>query len=159
MVEPKAETQALDGVRVLEPAGAEGQYCGKLLADFGAEVIKIEPPGGSLSRAEPPFKDDRPGLDRSLPFLYFNANKKSVTANLHTEAGRERIRHFAQTADVVLESDTRGTVARMGLGYGKLRVANPRLIYTSITAFGQNGPYSAYRWSGPVAFAMGGLCM
>ena len=157
MAEPRTAPQALDGVRVLELAGAEGEYCGKLLADFGAEVIKVEPPGGSPSRLEPPFKDDRPGPDRSLPFLYFNANKKSVTADLGSGAGRERVRHLARTADVLLESAAPGTLAAMGLGYEDLRAANPRLVYASVTAFGQTGPYSRYRWSGLVAFAMGGL--
>ena len=157
MAEPRTAPQALDGVRVLELAGAEGEYCGKLLADFGAEVIKVEPPGGSPSRSEPPFKDDRPGPDQSLPFLYFNANKKSVTADLDSEAGRERVRRLARTADVLLESAAPGTLAAMGLGYEDLRAANPRLVYASVTAFGQTGPYSGYRWSGLVAFAMGGL--
>ena len=157
MAEPQTAPQALDGVRVLELAGAEGEYCGKLLADFGAEVIKVEPPGGSPSRGEPPFKDDRPGPDRSLPFLYFNANKKSITADLDTEAGRERVRRLARTADVVVESAVPGTLAGMGLGHEDLLAANPRLVYASVTAFGQTGPYSGYRWSELVAFAMGGL--
>ncbi len=157
MAEQRTAPQALNGVRVLELAGAEGEYCGKLLADFGAEVIKVEPPEGSPSRAEPPFKDDRPGPDRSLPFLYFNANKKSVTVDLDTEAGRERVRRLARTADVVVESAVPGTLADMGLGYEDLKPANPRLLYASVTAFGQTGPYSGYRWSGLVAFAMGGL--
>ena len=155
--EPRTAPQALAGVRVLELAGAEGEYCGKLLADFGAEVIKVEPPGGSPSRGEPPFKDDRPGPDRSLPFLYFNANKKSVAADLETEAGRGRVRRLAETADVVVESAAPGSLAAGGLGHEDLLAANPGLVYASITAFGQNGPYSGYRWSGLVAFAMGGL--
>ncbi|MDE0030488.1 MAG: CoA transferase [Deltaproteobacteria bacterium] len=157
MAEPQTASQALDGVRVLELAGAEGEYCGKLLADFGAEVIKVEPPGGSPSRGEPPFVDDRPGSDRSLHFLYFNANKKSVTADLDTEAGRERVRRLARTADVVVESAMPGTLPAVGLGYADLRALNPRLVYASVTAFGQTGPYSGYRWSGLTAFAMGGL--
>ena len=157
MTEPGTAPQALDGVRVLELAGAEGEYCGKLLADFGAEVIKVEPPGGSASRGEPPFKDDRPGPDRSLPFLYYNANKKSVTADLDTEEGRERVRRLARGAGVVLESAVPGSLAAMGLGYEDLRGENPALVYASITAFGQTGPYRGYRWSELVAFAMGGL--
>lgn len=157
MAEPRTAPQALDGVRVLELAGAEGEYCGKLLADFGAEVIKVEPPGGSPSRGEPPFMDDRPGPDRSLPFLYFNANKKSITADLETEEGRERLRRLGAEVDVVLESGAPGTLATLGLGYEDLRTANPGLVYASVTAFGQTGPYSGYRWSGLVAFAMGGL--
>ena len=157
MAEQRTAPQALNGVRVLELADAEGEYCGKLLADFGAEVIKVEPPGGSPSRSEPPFKDDRPGPDRSLPFLYFNANKKSITADLDTEAGRERVRRLARTADVLVESAAPGSLAAMGLAHEELRAANPRLVYASVTAFGQTGPYSGYRWSGLVAFAMGGL--
>ncbi|MCY4487998.1 MAG: CoA transferase [Deltaproteobacteria bacterium] len=157
MAEPQTAPQALDGVRVLELAGPEGEYCGKLLADFGAEVIKVEPPGGSPSRGEPPFKDDRPGSESSLSFLYFNANKKSIIADLATDAGRERVGRLARTADVVLESSAPGSLADMGLGHGDLLAANPRLVYASVTAFGQNGPYSRYRWSGLVAFAMGGL--
>lgn len=157
MAQPLRTSQALGGVRVLELAGAEGEYCGKLLADFGAEVIKVEPPGGSPSRAEPPFVDDRPGPDRSLPFLYFNANKKGITADLDTEAGRERVRRLARTADVLVESARPGTLPAMGLGYLDLRAANPGLIYASVTAFGQTGSYSRYRWSGLTAFAMGGL--
>ena len=157
MADPRTAPQALDGVRVLELAGAEGEYCGKLLADFGAEVIKVEPPGGSPSRAEPPFKDDRPGPDRSLPFLYFNANKKSIIADLDREAGRERVRRLARTADVLVESAAPGSLAAMGLGHEDLRAANPALVCASVTAFGQTGPYSGYRWSGLVAFAMGGL--
>jgi len=157
MAAPRTAPQALDGVRVLEFAGAEGEYCGKLLADFGAEVIKVEPPGGSPSRSEPPFKDDRPGPDRSLPFLYFNANKKSIIADLGTEEGRERVRLLARTADVLVESAAPGSLAAMGLGHEELRAGNPRLVCASVTAFGQTGPYSGYRWSGLVAFAMGGL--
>ena len=157
MAEPRTAPQALDGVRVLELAGAEGEYCGKLLADFGAEVIKVEPPGGSPSRREPPFMDDRPGPDRSLPFLYFNANKKSITADLRTEEGRERVRCLGAGVDVLLESGAPGTLAALGLGYEDLRTANPGLVHASVTAFGQTGPYSGYRWSGLVAFAMGGL--
>ena len=157
MAEPQTAPQALDGVRVLELAGAAGQYCGKLLADFGAEVVKVEPPGGCPSRSEPPFKDDRPGPDRSLPFLYFNANKKSVTADLDTEAGRDRVRSLARTADVVVECAAPGTLAGMGLGYDDLRTVNPGLVHAAITAFGQTGPYSGFRWSELVAFAMGGL--
>ncbi len=157
MAEPQTAPQALDAVRVLELAGPEGEYCGKLLADFGAEVIKVEPPGGSPSRGEPPFKDDRPGSENSLSFLYFNANKKSIIADLDTDAGRERVRGLARTADVVLESSAPGLLAETGLGHEDLLAVNPRLVYASVTAFGQTGPYSQYRWSGLVAFAMGGL--
>ena len=151
------ERQALDRVRVLELAGPEGEYCGKLLADLGADVLKVEPPGGSPSRAEPPFKDDQPGPDRSLRFLYFNANKKGITADLDTDAGCAVVRELAQDVDVVIESSPPGALAALGLGYDNLRSVNPALIYTSITAFGQTGPYAGYRSCDLTAFAMGGL--
>lgn len=151
------DRQALDRVKVLELAGPEGEYCGKLLADLGAEVIKVEPPAGSPSRREPPFMGDESGPDRSLHFLYFNANKKGMTADLETEAGRALVRELAQQVDVVIESSRPGTLSALGLGYTQLRSENPRLIYVSITAFGQTGPYAHYRACDLVAFAMGGL--
>jgi benzylsuccinate CoA-transferase BbsE subunit len=157
MREPVEIRQALDRVKVLELAGCEGQYCGKLLADLGADVIKVEPPAGSPCRGEPPFKDDEPGPERSLHFLYFNANKKGITADLGTEAGRALVRGLAEKADVVIESSEPGTLSALGLGYEELRSVHPKLIYTSITAFGQTGPYKRYRSSDLVAFAMGGL--
>lgn len=149
--------QALEHVRVLELAGCEGEYCGKLLADLGAEVIKVEPADGSPCRREPPLIDDRPGPDRSLHFLYFNANKRSLTIDSETASGREQIRRLAQNVDVVIESSSPGHLSARGLGYDDLRRANLRLIYTSITGFSQSGPYRDYCANDLIAFAMGGL--
>lgn len=149
--------QALQDLKVLELAGCEGEYCGKLLADFGAYVIKVEAPDGSPCRREPPFINDEPGPDRSLHFLYFNANKRGITADIGTASGRATIRRLARDVDVLIESAAPGTLSALGLGYEDLRRVNPRLIYTSITAFGQSGPYRDYRANELVAFAMGGL--
>lgn len=149
--------QALEQLKVLELAGCEGQYCGKLLADLGADVIIVEPPGGSPCRLEPPFIDDVPGPDRSLHFLYFNSNKRGITADIATERGRSIVRQLAQDVDVIIESAAPGVLSTLGLGYDQLRRVNPRLIHASITAFGQSGPYRDYRACDLVAFAMGGL--
>ncbi|MBM4261162.1 MAG: CoA transferase [Deltaproteobacteria bacterium] len=152
-----AGPQALEHVKVLELAGCEGEYCGKLLADLGADVIKVEPPQGSPCRREPPFVNDQRGPERSLHFLYFNANKRGITADLDTAQGRERVLRLAQNVDVLIESAPPGSLSEIGLGYDDLRRINSRLIYTSITGFGQSGPYRDYRANNLVAFAMGGL--
>ncbi|MFQ5849659.1 MAG: CaiB/BaiF CoA transferase family protein [Candidatus Binatia bacterium] len=151
------ENQALSGLRVLELADCEGEYCGKLLADLGAEVIKVESPGGSLCRREPPFKDDIPGPDRSLHFLYFNSNKKGITLDLGRADGRAIFRELIKRADVVTESFEPGYLAGLGLGYEDLKKVNPALILASITCFGQAGPYSRYKGTDLAAFALGGL--
>ena len=149
--------QALGGLRVMELADCEGEYCGKLLADLGAEVIKVEPPDGSPCRREPPFKDDVPGPDRSLHFLYFNSNKKGVTLDLRKADGREIFRELIKGVDVVTETFDPGYMAALGLGYDALRELNPNLILASITCFGQTGPYRNFQGSELAAFAMGGL--
>ncbi|MEE9569074.1 MAG: CoA transferase [Candidatus Binatia bacterium] len=157
--EKKRETgsEALSGLRLLELAGCEGEYCGKLLADLGAEVIKVEPPDGSCCRREAPFKDDIPGPDRSLHFLYFNSNKKSITLDLGRADGRAVFRELVKDVDIVTESFEPGFLAGLGLGYEDLKRLNPHLILTSITCFGQTGPYSHYKGTDLAAFALGGL--
>ena len=92
------------GIRVLDLSGASGLHCSKLFADLGADVIKIERPGGDSSRNSPPFKDDQPGINRSLHFLHFNANKRGVTLDLTKNYGLTLFRKLAATADVVLET-------------------------------------------------------
>ena len=149
-------SKALAGRRVLELAGPSGAYCSKLFADLGAEVIKVEPPGGDPARWTPPFWGDAPHPERSLPFLYLNANKRSLELDLESPADRERFRELALGADVVLESLAPGELARLGLGWDTLRAERPDLVLTSITGFGQTGPHSHYRSSDLVAFAAGG---
>jgi benzylsuccinate CoA-transferase BbsE subunit len=147
---------ALHGRRVLELADEKGVYCGKLLADLGADVIKVEAPGGDATRDVPPFLGDRPGRDRSLFFLYMNTSKRGVTLDLARPEGREIFARLAATADVVLETFPPGRLESLGLGYAHLKAASPCLVLTSITGFGQTGPHRAYRSSDLVAAALGG---
>lgn len=148
---------ALAGVRVVELAGVFTPYCGKLFSDLGAEVIVVEPPGGSRQRREAPFVDDQPSAETSLTFSYHNSGKKSVTLDLQTEQGRQLLRQLAARADILIESEAPGTLAGVGLGYAELSKANARLVMTSTTAFGQQGPYAHFAYSDLTLLALGGL--
>lgn len=143
-------------LRVLELADEKGQWCGKLLADLGADVIKIEPPGGSPERQIGPFYEDVPGPERSLRFWHYNTSKRGVTLDLETEDGRERFRQLVRDADVVLETHKPGYMASLGLGYEALKALNPRLIMCSLTDFGQTGPWRDYAGSDLIHLAAGG---
>ena len=145
------------GIRVLDLSGASGLHCSKLFADLGADVIKIERPGGDSSRNSPPFKDDQPGINRSLHFLHFNANKRGVTLDLTKNYGPTLFRKLAATADVVLETFSPGQLESLGIGYSSLKEINPRIVVTSVTPFGHRGPYKDFRATDIVSFAMGGL--
>lgn len=147
----------LDGVRILDLADESGLQCTKLLADLGADVVKVEPPAGDAARRRPPFADDRPGPDRGLFFLHYYANKRSITLDLQTADGRALFRRLAERADVVVETFAPGYLAGLGLGFDDLRRLNNRLVLTSLTPFGQEGPHSGYRASELTSFAMGGL--
>lgn len=147
---------ALGGSRVLELCDETGAGCGKLLADLGADVIKIEPPGGDASRRIPPFWGGEAGADRSLPFLYANTNKRSLTLDLGRAADRARLRGLARGAALVVETFPPGHLDALDLGWEALRADNPRLVLTSITGFGQTGPRRAWRSSDLVANALGG---
>ena len=148
----------LSELRVLElthrPSGA---YCAKLLADQGADTIKVEPPGwGDQARHEPPFIDEVPHPDRGTSYLAFNTNKRGITLDVEQAEGRELFQRLATTADVVVESHPPGRLAVLGLGYEQLSQSNPGLILVSITYFGQDGPYASYQGDDLVAQAMGG---
>ena len=130
--------------------------CGKLLADMGADVVKIEPPGGDAARRVGPFVDDRPHPDRSLFFWHYNTNKRGVTLNLGLPEGQEIFRLLAHTADIVLETFKPGYLPAVGLGYEALREENPGLIMASLTPFGQTGPYRDFVTSDLVSLALGG---
>jgi benzylsuccinate CoA-transferase BbsE subunit len=148
----------LAGLRVLEIPGSLGAYAGKLLADFGADVVLVEPPGGSEGRRRGPFVDGRPGPERSLEFAYLNTSKRGMTLDLDSGAGQDDFRRLAADSDVVL--DGCGVVSAMsgrGLGYEQLSAANPRLVFTSITPFGLDGPYADYLATDLTLMAMGGL--
>lgn len=148
---------ALAGLRVLDLAGPMGVYCGKLVADLGADVIRIEPPEGDRSRDLAPFYQDEPGLERSLFHWHFNANKRGATLDLGQADGRALFHRLAARADVVIETFQPGYLAGLGLGYADLERANPRIILTSITPFGQTGPYADYLGEELIGQASGGL--
>ncbi|MBI4641363.1 MAG: CoA transferase [Candidatus Tectomicrobia bacterium] len=147
---------ALHGIRVLELADEKGEFCGKLFADMGADVVKIEPPGGSPTRRIGPFKDDLPHLDRSLHFWHYNTSKRGITLNLETVDGREIFKRLVEKADLLIETFPPGYIGRLKLGYEQLSQINPRLVMVSITPFGQTGPYKEYQTTDLTALAMGG---
>ncbi len=147
---------ALTGRRVLEIADASGAYCGKLLADMGADVIKVEPPRGDPSRAIPPFLHDAPGPDRSLFFLYMNTSKRGITLDCTQPAGRSLLRRLALRADIVIETLPVGELEALGIGHPSLSAERPRIVVTSITGFGQTGPHRDWASTDLVAGAVGG---
>lgn len=154
---PDAEACLAD-LTVLElGAGIPGAFCGRILAGLGARVIKIEPPVGEAGRLLPPFAGDVPHPEKSLPFLYLNVAKQSVTLDLAQSEGQGILRRLAASADLAVESYPPGTLAGWGLEYASLSKLNPRLILASITPFGQDGPYRDYRSNEIVAEALGGL--
>ena len=126
-------TQLFDGITVLDfSQGMAGSVATMVMSDFGAEVIKVEPPGGDPYRAQPAS-------------LLWNRGKKSVVLDLETEADRKQARALARSADAVVESFVPGDAAAFGVDYETLKADNPGLVYTSITAFGDSGPYARYR--------------
>ncbi|MBI4641473.1 MAG: CoA transferase [Candidatus Tectomicrobia bacterium] len=157
MLQTTMNDHALSGFRVLDLATPIGTYCPKLLADLGADVIKIEPPEGDPSRRIGPFKEDIPHHERSLYFLNFNTNKRGITLNLQTPDGKELFQSLVRKADIVVETFNPGYLRSLGLDYTHLSQINPKLILTSITPFGQTGPYKEYGEADIVGFAMGGL--
>jgi crotonobetainyl-CoA:carnitine CoA-transferase CaiB-like acyl-CoA transferase len=157
MTNPAATTGALTGLRVLDFTGRKGGYCGLLLANLGAEVVLVEPPGGDPLRREGPFKNQTPHEDRSLAFAAYHTNKRGIVLDLAAEADRETARALARNADVLIEDKPAGYLDRIGLGFGALSALNPALVMTSISGFGQTGPYCDFKTSSIVAFAMGGL--
>lgn len=152
------EKQALDGIKILDLTRfIAGPYCTRILAGFGAEVIKIEKPGaGDLARSIGPFLNDEPGLERSGLFLYLNSNKKSVTLNLRSATGVKLFKELVKEADIVLEDFHPGKMDEFGLSYDSLQKINPRLVMTSISSFGQTGPYRDYRMNHLIAWGMSG---
>jgi crotonobetainyl-CoA:carnitine CoA-transferase CaiB-like acyl-CoA transferase len=146
----------LAGLRILELANETGQFCGKLLGDLGADVVKIEPPGGEPSRRIGPFLDDIPHPERSLSFWYYNTSKRGITLNVETAAGRRIFERLAATSDVILETFRPGFLASLGLDYESLRKQNARLVMCALTPFGQTGPWRDYASSDLLHMAAGG---
>src|SRR5215469_15833415 len=132
-------TQPLSGIRILDLSRLlPGAYASQMLADFGADVIKVEEPGsGDYGRYMPPHGAG--GM--SLYFLAINRNKRSMTLNLKTGGGQAIFQRLARQADVVLESFRPGVMERLGLGYEQLKEINPRIVYCAISGYGQDGPY------------------
>jgi crotonobetainyl-CoA:carnitine CoA-transferase CaiB-like acyl-CoA transferase len=152
--------QALSGIRVLDLAGGvAGSYCTKLMADFGADIIKIEAPRsknkGGL-RDIGPFQGDVPDPEKSGSFFYLNTNKKSLTLDLASETGANILKKLVKEVDVVVESFDPGTMAEFGLSYDTLKEINPKLIMTSITWYGQSGQYKDFKGTNFTAYGMGG---
>ncbi len=146
----------LSPYRVLDLTTERGLLCGQILGDLGADVIKIEPPGGSPARYLGPFYQDEPQPDRSLLWWAYNRNKRGVTLDLTTPDGQAILRRLVESAHFFIESDNPGTLAQYGLGYDDLAALNPALIYVSITPFGQSGPKASYADSDLIIMAAGG---
>ena len=149
---------ALAGVKIVDLTHhIAGPYATKLLADFGAEVLKVERPGGDPARRLPPFYHDDPHPDQSLPFLYLNTSKRSLTLNLKSETGRAILLELLADADALVENFAPRVLPSLGLDYDTLRAHNPRLVVASVSNFGQTGPWRDYRASEIVEYALGGL--
>jgi benzylsuccinate CoA-transferase BbsE subunit len=125
----------LDDLRVLDLADGSGALCGRILADLGADVIKVEPAAGDAARREPPFAGDIPDADRSLSWFASNLNKRGITLELQTDTGRALFKRLAQAADVVVETRSAG----LGLDYDELAAVNERLILVTMTPYGLDG--------------------
>ncbi|MCJ7605230.1 MAG: CoA transferase [Dehalococcoidales bacterium] len=146
----------LECYRVLDLTDGKGFLCGRALADFGADVIKIEPPGGEPDRNIGPYYHDEADPEKSLYWFAFNANKKSITLDIETADGRDLFLKLVKTADVVIESFPPGYLDEIGLGYGEMSEVNPGIILTSISGFGQKGPYRDYNDRDLAVWALSG---
>ena len=137
---------ALQGIKVVEYAGlAAGPFCGKLLSDLGAEVIKVEPPQGDEARRRGPFPQDVPHRERSGLFLYLNTNKLGVSLDVESATGARLLRDLILQSDIFIEDLTPGRAEELGFGYEQLRREHGSLVHISITPFGQTGPYRQYK--------------
>ena len=151
------EGRLLPPYRVLDLSGPEAVFCGKLLADYGADVVRVEPLGGDASRSRRPFAGDEAGPDRSLYFLFYNTNKRSITLDLQYEDGRNLFRRLVGQSDVIVESYPVGYLDSLGIGYESLRQVNPGIVMASVTPFGQTGPWKDYKSNDLVALAASGF--
>jgi crotonobetainyl-CoA:carnitine CoA-transferase CaiB-like acyl-CoA transferase len=143
--------------RVLDVTDAKGFICGKVLADLGADVIKIERPEGDPARSIGPFYHNIPHPEKSLYWFAFNGNKRGITLDLERTDGQEILKKLVKTADVLIESFDPGYMEKQGLGYSVLSQINPMIVVTSISSFGQKGPYREYKASEIVLWALSGM--
>jgi crotonobetainyl-CoA:carnitine CoA-transferase CaiB-like acyl-CoA transferase len=151
------ENTILNNRRVLDLTDDTGFLCGKILADLGADVIKIEKPGGDESRYRGPFYHDIKDPDKNLYWFTYNQNKRGITLNIEDKKGREILIKMVRDSDFIIESFTPGYLEKLDLNYASINQINPRIIMTSITPFGQTGPYKNYQASDIEIMAMSGL--
>jgi crotonobetainyl-CoA:carnitine CoA-transferase CaiB-like acyl-CoA transferase len=151
-------TAPLAGLKVLDIAdGVAAPFCAKLLGDLGADVVKVErPSGGDRARALGPFPGGVPDRERSAAFFYFNTSKRGVTLDLARPHGREHLARLVRRYDVVIAGETAGELAAQGIGFEQLRAWNERVILTTVSGFGSDGPRAGYAWSHLIACAVGG---
>ena len=147
----------LSDVRVLDLAGESAVLTARLLADLGADVIRIEPPSGDPVRRRPPFLDSDRGPDASLHHLHYNRNKRSVVLDLESQHGRAALLGLVAGAGAVIETAAPGAMDALGIGYEAMSAVNPGLIYTTVTPFGQIGPFRHYTGNDLTGAASAGL--
>src|SRR3972149_79549 len=147
----------LEPYRVLDLTAGGCSLCGKILGDLGADVIRIERPGGNPDRSLGPFYKDIPDREKSLFWFAYNANKRGITLNIETADGREIFRRLVKRADFVIESLPPGYMDSLHIGYAVLKEINPRLIMAGISPFGQKGPYAHSNASDLITMAMSGF--
>jgi crotonobetainyl-CoA:carnitine CoA-transferase CaiB-like acyl-CoA transferase len=147
----------LSPYRVLDLTDEHGILCGKILADLGADVIQVEPPGGSSARRVGPFYHDEAHPERSLFWWSYAANKRSITLNLTSSDGRALLKRLVPSAHFLIESSPPGHIERLGLGYEALAAINPALIVVSVTPFGQDGPYAHFQAADLIGMGMAGF--
>lgn len=157
MADKKNAEGMLSPYRVLDLTDEKGPLCGKLLGDLGADVIKIERPGGDPARSLGPFYHDEIDPEKSLFWFAYNASKRGITLDIETARGQEIFKRLVKDADFVVESFSPGYMDKLGLGYSALERLNSRVIMVSISPFGQTGPYKDYKGPDIVAWAMGGF--
>ena len=147
----------LTGIRVVE-LGSEvsAPFCAKLFADYGADVIKVEPPGGDVTRRWGPFPDDIPAEEKSGLFFFLNTNKRGIILDPSTTEGRERLLDLLSRSDVLIENNPPEQMRAWGLDYSTLSARNPDLVMISITPFGQTGPYADWKGRDLNAFHLSG---
>jgi benzylsuccinate CoA-transferase BbsE subunit len=154
--ERKAQEGLLSRYRALDLTDEKGMLCGKILADLGMEVIKVEPPGGDPARNIGPFYHNQPDPEKSLFWFALNMNKRGITLNLNSEDGLQIFKQFIPKVDLIIESFPVGFLGRLGLSYQELSQINRQIIMASITGFGQTGPYKDFKAPDIVCMAMGG---
>ena len=147
----------LSPYRVIDLADDRGIFCGRVLADLGAEVVKVEPVAGDPARRIGPFHHDEPGVENSLFWQLYAANKKSLALDIASDPVREALRRLIASADFLVESFRPGYLDSLGLGYDDVRALNPTLVYVSITPFGQDGPYRDFAATDLTGSALSGF--